>query len=360
MQNTLIDIRKGSQTYTGFADPRLNDFVKQQTTEPLYYSREWLDLIAKLYGYSMIPLITSNATGQITGFLPLCFVRSPLTGHRLVSLPFSDHCPLLAVDETSANDLIDQAIHLALKHKVRYLELRSGVNDVLAKRSDFVAGSLYASWLTPLTADPNMIWSQLKASARGKVRKSQKLGVQIHVAQHREDMVDFFRLHLRTRSKKHGMPAQTLGFFFELWDTFAASGVLRLLLAEYMGRVIASSILMASGMTVRHAYGASDERYLRLAPNNLLIWEAITWACRQGYQTFDHGRTARDNLGLMEFKRNWGAVQSPLPYFYYPFMAGLAATSEHSWKFRLLTACWKRLPLQVAGPLGGYLYKHLG
>ena len=50
----------------------------------------------------------------------------------------------------------------------------------------------------------------------------------------------------------------------------------------------------------------------------------------------------------------------PLPYYYYPDVAGLAATSESSWKFRLLTACWKQLPLAVAGPLGGRLYKHLG
>lgn len=360
MQNTFVDIGEGNKTYTCLSDPRLSAFVEQQTTEPFYYSQAWLDLITKLYGYSITPLITTNTAGQITGFLPLCSVRSPLTGHHLVSLPFSDHCPLLAVDETSANDLIDQAIRLALNQKVRYLELRSGVNDVLANRSDFVVGNLYACCFTPLTPDRDMIWSRLKASVRGKVRKSQKLGVQIRLAQHREDMVDFFRLHLRTRSKKHGMPTQPLGFFFELWNAFATSGVLRLLLAEYMGSVIAGSILIASGATVRHAYGASDERYLHLAPNNLLIWEAIMWACRQGYQTFDHGRTAYDNQGLMEFKRNWGAIKEPLPYYYYPHMAGLATTSESSWKFRLLTTCWKRLPLQVAGPLGGYLYKHLG
>jgi hypothetical protein len=28
--------------------------------------------------------------------------------------------------------------------------------------------------------------------------------------------------------------------------------------------------------------------------------------------------------------------------------------------FQVLTACWRRLPLQVAGALGGCFYKHLG
>src|SRR5579864_5924881 len=151
MQNTFIDIEKAGKTYTDFADLHLNDFVKQQTTEPLYYSRAWLDLITKLYGYSMIPLITTNTTGQITGFLPLCSVQSPLTGRRLVALPFSDYCPLLATDDAIASNLIDQAIHLAQRRKVKYLELRTGVNDLLSKHSDLVEANLYVRWLLSLT-----------------------------------------------------------------------------------------------------------------------------------------------------------------------------------------------------------------
>ena len=119
-------------------------------------------------------------------------------------------------------------------------------------------------------------------------------------------------------------------------------------------------VLLSSETSIRYAYGASDERYLHLAPNNLLMWTAITLGCTQRYETFDLGRTARDNQGLMEFKRRWGAIQEPLPYYYYPHVEGLASTSEQSLKFRMLTACWKRLPLGVAAPLGGYLYKHLG
>src|SRR5260370_19332695 len=96
--------------YTAFSDSRLSTFVEQQVKDCFYYRQEWLDLITSLYGYAVIPLTTTDSTGQITGFLPLCFMRSPLTGRRLVALPFSDHCPLLATDETTANDLIDQAI----------------------------------------------------------------------------------------------------------------------------------------------------------------------------------------------------------------------------------------------------------
>src|SRR5437868_4058761 len=149
-------------TQTILAEARWSTFVEEQTKDIFYYSRAWLDLITELYGYSIIPLTTTNTAGEITGFLPLCSMHSPMTGRRLVALPFSDHCPLLAVDETSANALIDQAIRLAQQQKVKYLELRSGVNDVLAKRSDLVEGQLYVRWLLSLSADPDIAWSRLR------------------------------------------------------------------------------------------------------------------------------------------------------------------------------------------------------
>jgi len=342
------------------SDSHWSTFVKQQAERSFYYNPAWLDLIIRLYGYTVIPLTATNSTGQVTGFLPLCSVQSPLTGQRLVSLPFSDHCPLLADDEASANDLIHQAIRLAQQRRVRYLELRTGINEELTKRSDMVERNLYVRWLLPLTADHDAIWSGLRKPVQRQIKKSQSLGVQVRVAQQGKEMAHYYQLHQRTRCRKHGMPAQPQRFFSELWDAFAPGDVMQVLLAEYQGSIIAGMILFAYGTTVRYAYGASDERYLHLAPNNLLMWTAITWACSHGYQTLDLGRTAGDNEGLMTFKQRWGAAKEPLPYYYYPRSAGLAATSESSWKFRLLTKCWKQLPLQIAGPLGGYLYKHLG
>jgi len=347
-------------TQVSLVNSNLSPFIERQAKDSFYYNQAWLELITQLYGYSWIPLSATNTSGQVTGFLPLCAMQSPLTGRRLVSLPFSDLCPLLAADEDSAHDLIDQAIRTAQQQRARYLELRTGINELLSKRSELIEGNLYVRWLIPLCADPDKAWSDLRKPIQRQIKKSQKLGVQVRIAQQRIDVAHYYRLHLQTRCKKHGMPAQPQRYFFELWDAFAKSGTMQLLLAEYKGSVIAGMILLASGTTLRYAYGASDERYLKLAPNDLLMWTSIELGCTLGYQTFDMGRTACENEGLMEFKRRWGAIKEPLPYYYYPQMAGLASTSETSWKFRLLTSAWKRLPLQVAGPLGGYLYKYLG
>jgi FemAB-related protein (PEP-CTERM system-associated) len=337
-------------------------FVEEQTKDAsFYYSQAWLNLITTLYGHRIIPLLATNQAGQITGFLPLCLVQSPLTGRRLVALPYSDYYPLLASDDNTANELITRAIDLAHQQKVRYLELRTGPNEMLAKHTDLVEANLCVRPLLSLPADPDAVWSRLRKPVQQQIKKSRKLGVQVRIAQQREEVAHYYRLHLQTYSKKHGVPAQPAQFFYSLWDNFAANGTMQLLLAEYEGHIIAGMVLVVSGSTtVKYAYGASDKRYLHLAPNNLLIWTAITWGCEHGYQVLDMGCTASTNEGLMEFKRRWGAIPEPLPYYsYYPVATGLVRTSGQSRKMHFFSSCWKHLPIAITGPLGGRLYRHM-
>nr|BBH88418.1 peptidoglycan bridge formation protein FemAB [Thermosporothrix sp. COM3] len=331
--------------------------VEQQLQESFFHDQAWLTLVARRYGYHTEILTTTDREGRITGMLPVSLVSSPLTGRRLVSFPFSDYCPVIAADISAERELVCQALDLARRSRVRYLELRPGTS--LQGHDELMESDLYVRWMLELDSDLGTLWKRLRKPIQRQIKKARNQGVQVRPARERDEMALYYRLHLLTRNK-HGMPAQPRAFFFDLWDAFASRGHLHLLLAEYQGTVIAGMILLAYGSTVRYAYGASSERFLQLAPNNLLLWEALSWGGTHGYRRFDFGRTARDNEGLMEFKRRWGAAMEPLPYYYFPEVAGMVATSESSAKYRVLTACWRRLPPAVAGPLGGYLYRHLG
>ncbi|MBX5451417.1 lipid II:glycine glycyltransferase FemX [Thermogemmatispora sp.] len=334
--------------------------LAKEASETFYLLPEWLELISRLYGYKLFPLGVCNEAGQLCGFLPLCLVQNRPGSQRLVAFPFSDYCPLLAERPEHARSLVDQALALAAEYKADCLELRCGPNQWLQAHSDFVISDLYVRWVLPLAGDAQAMWSQLRKPVQRQIRKATQLGVQVRLAERREEMLSYYQLHLRTRCKKHGLPAQPKRFFLELWDTFAASGRLRLWLAEYRGKPIAGMIFLVAGGLVRYAYGASHERYLPLAPNNLLMWQAIKQACDERFRALDLGRTACANQGLMEFKRRWGAEKLPLPYYYYPRQAGPVSTSEESRLYRWLTGCWRWLPLPISGPLGGFLYRYLG
>src|SRR5262249_10618484 len=144
------------------ASVSLSATLEQQRQDVFYYQPAWLNLISQVYGYSVNILTATNTKEEVSGFLPVCTLHSPIIGKRIVALPFSDHCPLLAEDETSAQTLVDQVFGLASEQKVRYLELRTGNHPVLEARGELVESSLYVRWLLPLASDPDTIWSSLR------------------------------------------------------------------------------------------------------------------------------------------------------------------------------------------------------
>ncbi len=92
------------------------------------------------------------------------------------------------------------------------------------------------------------------------------------------------------------------------------------------GRPVAAAVFLRGRDHLTYKYGASDRAALAMRPNNLLFPEVIRWACEAGCRELDFGRTDLDNDGLREFKRGWGADESPLHYTY----AGIAAPSGES------------------------------
>jgi len=65
---------------------------------------------------------------------------------------------------------------------------------------------------------------------------------------------------------------------------------------------------VAAILTLRHKdtliykYGASDTRFNHLGGTQLLFWNAIQEAKREGLLTFDLGRTDRDNVFRLSWK----------------------------------------------------------
>ncbi|HEX6818324.1 MAG TPA: GNAT family N-acetyltransferase [Ktedonobacterales bacterium] len=334
--------------------------IEERLAQEFAFKPAWLELIGSLYGYDIVHLVSQPTNGQVRGYLPVAVIKTALTGKRVVGLPFTDYSPVIAADAAATNDLVDQAIHLARLEGARYLELRAGPNETLAERADLTKSDLYVRYVLPLDKDPDKLLARARPRMRSQVRKAERDGVSVRWGLERRDIDTFYQLHLQTRSGKHGMPAQPRRYFTGMWDDFAASGHVRLALAEYKGRCIAAAILLIAGGTVSSSYVATDQRYLELNATRAAEWAAIEWACANGYTLWDFGRTARESEGLKQYKRAWGATELDLPYFYSPDVAGLAATSETSRKYALLTACWRKLPLSVAEPLGGRLYRHLG
>ncbi len=90
-----------------------------------------------------------------------------------------------------------------------------------------------------------------------------------------------------------------------------------IVLASFHGATIAANVYFCIGDQVIYKYGASDRAYQHLRVNNLVMWEAIKWACDKGYKVLSFGRTEPENEGLRQFKTGWSAREYLIKYYRY-------------------------------------------
>jgi Acetyltransferase (GNAT) domain len=329
-----------ARTIDPIAEPDWLALIAGSPSGEIFHHPRWLELLREQYGYEVQAWCVENGNGIEAG-IPVARVESRLTGKRMVSLPFSDVCsPALAPGASPE----------ALEALVTELTVHGALPDAEQAfvRTPFVRHVL------PLAEDPAEVESGFsKSRIRGvkKARREDLVGVR------RTDLAaldDFYALHLRTR-RKLGVPTQPRRFirrFEELFD--AGLGFVWMVLEAE--RPVAAAVFLTHNGTVTYKYGASDERALRKRPNNLLMSEAIRWACEAGFHSFDFGRTEVENEGLRAFKSGWGAEEIELPYTYF---AEHEPKPESALRDRLMSATIRHSPTFVGRLVGEALYRHV-
>ena len=105
-------------------DPRWPELLQGDSRASVFHTCGWLQALRKTYGYQPIVLTTSSPEQPLANGLVLCSVKSWVTGKRLVSLPFSDHCQPLGDVEGSFDEVISYLQQLTKAGSFKYFELR--------------------------------------------------------------------------------------------------------------------------------------------------------------------------------------------------------------------------------------------
>jgi CelD/BcsL family acetyltransferase involved in cellulose biosynthesis len=331
-------------------DPRWMRLVERNASASIFQHREWLALLERRYRYSFVAPCAIDADGEAVGGIPLARVESRLTGRRLVAVPFSDLCPVLAQDasvrRTVADTLVEERRRTGLD-----VEIRATVDG-------FPAGHVVARFvhhLLTLDRDSERIEKRMRSQVRRGAARAVREGVSIEQRTDAAALDAFYRLHLRTR-RRQGSPTQPKRFIDGLVKLFDL-GLGFVLLARQAGRPTAAAVFLMLHGTLTYKYGASDERYLAARPNNLLFLEAIRWGCQNGQRRLDFGRTDLGNTGLRRFKSAWGADECALAYTY---LADRPPSEGGGYSRRVLKTCIRHAPQTLGRVVGATLYRHAG
>ncbi len=158
----------------------------------------------------------------------------------------------------------------------------------------------------------------MKQKTRYNVRLAEKKGV---VIKKREDSsLEIFWQLLQETAERNEVTFYSKSYFEHLF-TAVGEGV-QCFEAVYEGKTIASLLLVLSGTTATYLFGASANAYRNTMANYLLHWQAMLFAKKQGYKTYDFwgisdgtAHTARWE-GITRFKTSWGGEEVSYPGLY--------------------------------------------
>ncbi len=335
-----------------------DSYVYQHEHGEIFHLSVWKEILQESFGYEPNYIFVTNESNEIEGILPLMWIRSWLTGTRLVSLPFSYICGPLTNSKEGKLNLANTAMKLTKERKCDYLEIKM-LEEGRFEEADFIESDYYNTYILDLQRDEEEIWKGLyKKSIQWAVKKAVREKVSVQSPNFKEGIVSFYQLKLMTL-KKHGIPPPPFVFFKLMGDLLEPLGCVKLFLATIHNRPVAGDLFFVFKRKVYYMYGASDSRYLKYRPNQLLLWEAIKWAKREGFKLLDFGRVSKTDVGLAQYKRHWGTEEKKLHYYYWPKVKGIEATNREGLKYKIATKCWRLLPTKLASK-GALLYKHLG
>lgn len=322
-------------------------FVSSHRGGTNYHRHGWRKVVENSFGHRTMYLAATNSRNEICGVLPFVHMKSRLFGNFLVSLPFFNYGGLLVSEHSAKDKLLDASIKMISVTGAGHAELRhlNMCDDIAATKQHKV------TMILDLAKNEDEQWRGLDAKVRNQIRKAKKSGLKTVIG--REELLDGFYNVFCRNMRDLGTPVYGRNFFRNVLEEFPDST--RILSVMHEGSTIASAIMTWYKDSMEVPWASSNREYRALCPNNLLYWEAISFAIGIGARTFDFGRSTPGE-GTYLFKKQWGARPVQL-YWQYLVREGapLPELNTKNPRYRYAIQMWKKMPLMLTNFLGPHI-----
>ena len=337
-------------------DPRWPEFLSENRQVSVFHTRGWLETVFRTYGHRPAVLTTSGPNRKLSNGLVFCRVRSWITGPRLVSLPFSDHCEPLVSDIEDRRQLFSGLEEQTAANGGRYLEIRPSSSSSAEIRPDWLPSQVF--YLHRLDLRPGVagVFRRFHRNCiQRRIRHAEKQRIDFTEGRSPDLLRAFYGLLVQTR-RRHGLPPQPAIWFQNLIDCMGESATIRC--ASKEGSPIAAILTLQQGKSLYYKYGASIAQFHRLGAMPCLFWRAIQDAIARGLEELDLGRSDCDNPGLITFKDRWSATRSLISYLRFPSGAPRQLRPSR-WSRRLTRSACRHVPERCLTGIGELSYRHI-
>lgn len=188
-------------------DQRWPAFVQAHPNASVFHTMPWLEALRRTYGYKPVACTTSAPESELRNALLFCEVDSWITGRRLVSVPFSDHCEPL-VDKLQDLDCMLRNLETYCQSRGwRYVELRPS-NGLLgvSPQSGFQPSQKYYLHTVDLRPGEQELLRRLQTSMRYRIRRAEREGLHCEKGRSEALLDNLYRLSVMTRQRRSPKP----------------------------------------------------------------------------------------------------------------------------------------------------------
>ena len=310
----------------------------------------WLNVLHEALGHRPFILLARRSEGSLCGWLPLVLVSGPVFGRFLVSLPYLNRAGVVAPDADDASALIDEAVRLAEKLNVQYLELRHGRpfrHDRLPQQR-----GEKSLMVLDLPDDADRLWASFDPKVRNQVRKGEKHGLSIRWGG--QELIDEFYRIFAINMRDLGTPVYPRKLFERILRYFGNEA--ELAVVDYQDRCVAAAMLVHDRGRTQVPSASSLRQYNATCANMWMYQRLLLRSVERGSREFDFGRSS-EGSGTYRFKKQWGASPRPTVWQYHVRRGDVDAVRPDSPRYRRRISMWQKLPVWLTRLIGPPIVK---
>jgi hypothetical protein len=345
-------------TLDPLSDPRWDDLSSRHPRASIFHQRAWLEALLRTYGYKPVVFTTSPASSELKNGILFCQVKSWITGRRLVSLPFSDHCEPLCDSTEEMKTLVRHSQANVNSRDWQYLELRPAdqqFGEASAEIGLQPIGRYFHHVLDLLPPIEDLFRGFDKDSVQRRIKHAEQAGLIEKCGNSSDLLQEFYKLFILTRQRHH-LPPPPYAWFQNLLAM--QGGALEIRVAYKDSIPIAAILSLRFREIAYYKYGCSDFAFKQFGATPWLLWRAMAAAKSTGARQFDLGRTDNDNAGLLAFKNHWVSAYERLLYWRFP--APAHHNMSESWKLKMVKRLFSHMPQALLVMSGRLVYRHIG
>jgi serine/alanine adding enzyme len=291
-------------------------FVDEHPQGNIFHTPEMFQVFAQAKNHRpTLWAVTDDEAGVLALLLPVQITLLPQAGilSRLTRRAIVYGSVLCAPGPQGHQALATllQAYNQAAKGNVLFTELRNltdvnGLQSVLVDH-DF-AYEEHLNYLIDLDRPAEEVMQSIGSRTRKNIRRGlRKEQVAIEEIHQPEQVVTCYELLAQTYAQAQ-VPLADRSLFEAAFQVLYPRGMVRFVLARVEDVYAATSIELAYKDVLYGWYGGMDRDYSSYVPNELLVWDILSWGVENGFRLYDFGGAGKpdEDYGVRDFKAKFG------------------------------------------------------